>query len=344
MGILVLGMHRSGTSALASVLDALGLDTGSTEGLMRGDVGNPGGYYEVESVAALDERILKSYGGRWDIPPLLAPGWSSEVGARALVTEARATFDAVFANDRFVLKDPRMSLLLPLWRQVLLDRLAVVLIVREPAEVAWSLALRDGMAPLTGLALWAAYNRTLLAELEGLPVHVCHYRDLVERPREVVESVANSLAAWGELESPDLDAGVARVRPDLRRDTHPATDPILTDPPTSVRDLASELGDLNGRHDRFAAPVPSPGWWEGPLMDERRIFVQHYEAALAVRDRRIEELTIDNVALRVQSDELRDEVASAHDTIAELRGAVSDLESSRAVRLARALGRGPNPA
>ncbi len=336
-------MHRSGTSALASVLGALGLDPGSSDGLMRADVGNPEGYFEVESIAALDERILRDYGGRWDIPPLLAPGWATEVGARQLVGELRATFDATFSSRHFVLKDPRISLLLPLWRQALLDRVAVVLVVRDPAEVAWSLALRDGMAPLTGLGLWAAYNRSLLADLEGLSVHVCHYRDLVERPRDVVGAVAASLAAWGELDGEDLDAASARVRPSLRRDTHPTSDPILADPPPSIRELATALAELDGRHDHFSTVVPSPGWWEGPLIDERRVFVQHYERELAERDRRIDDLVSDNEAVRRQSDELRSELVAAHESITEYRDVVRDLEASRAVRLSRAFGRGPTP-
>ena len=327
-------MHRSGTSALASVLDALGLDVGSREGLMRGDVGNPDGYFEVQSVAALDERILAAYGGRWDIPPLLAPGWANEVDARRFVAEARTTFDATFAGSNFVLKDPRMSLLMPLWHQTLLDRVAVVVIVRDPAEVAWSLALRDGMAPLTGLGLWAAYNRTLLTDLDGLPVHLCHYRDLVERPLEVVSDIVSSLNAWGELDEPDADAGAQRIKPDLRRDTHPASDPILTDPPTSIRDLAAFLGSLNGRHDEFHASVPQAGWWEEPLMNERRVFVQHYEAALDERDAEIAALLADNAALRAQGEELRGEVSAAID-------AVRELEATRAIRVARAFGRSP---
>ena len=327
-------MHRSGTSALASVLDALGLDVGSREGLMRGDVGNPDGYFEVQSVAELDERILAALGGRWDIPPLLAAGWANEVQARQFAAEARETFDRSFAGSHFVLKDPRMSLLMPMWRQVLLDRVAVVMIVRDPAEVAWSLALRDGMAPLTGLGLWAAYNRALLNDLDGLPVHVCHYRDLVDRPSEVVADIARSLNAWGELDDTDTDAGAQRVRPDLRRDTHPGADPVLADPPASITELAAYLGSLDGRHDEFHATVPAPGWWEEPLLNERRVFVQHYEAALAERDATVAAMLNDNAALRAQADELRGEVSAAI-------AAVRELEATRAIRLARAFGRGP---
>lgn len=301
---------------------------------MRGDVGNPDGYFEVESVAALDERILATYGGRWDIPPLLAPGWATEVTARQFVAEARTTFDATFAGANFVLKDPRMSLLMPLWRQTLLDRAAIVLVVRDPAEVAWSLALRDGMAPLTGLALWAAYNRALLADLDGLPVHVCHYRDLVERPLEIVREITASLRAWDELDEVDAEAGASRVRPDLRRDTHPGTETILADPPSSIHELAHYLESLRGRHDEFHAAAPTTGWWEEPLMNERRVFVQHYEAALDERNAEIASLLVDNAAVRAQVEELRGEVASAIE-------AVRELEATRAIRIARAIGRGP---
>jgi len=72
-------------------------------------------------------------------------------------------------------------------------------------EVAASLTKRDGLSTLTGLALWATYNRAMLRDLQGARVHVCNYADLVEHPVEVLTDVAASLRDWGEVRD-DMDS------------------------------------------------------------------------------------------------------------------------------------------
>ncbi len=314
-------MHRSGTSALSSVLEATGLDAGTD--LMARDVGNPDGYYEQRAVVTLDDDVLAHYGGSWDAPPLLAPGWAEERVARDFARRAREVLDATFSGPRFVMKDPRVSLLLPLWRHVLLDRCAAVVIVRDPAEVAWSLALRDAMSPLSAMALWSAYNRALLGGLEGLPVHVVHYSELVERPNSVVSEIVASLRDWGEIVGDVDEAGAAaRVKPDLRRDTHPGGEGPLASPPAEIRALDDFLGSLRGRHDSFAASVaPDVGWWESALLDERRTVRQSADERVAAIESQRAEVARDNEALRAQSAELRREMEAALAALEEMREA-----------------------
>lgn len=314
-------MHRSGTSALSSVLEATGLDAGTD--LMARDVGNPDGYYEQRAVVTLDDDVLAHYGGSWDAPPLLAPGWAEERVARDFARRAREVLDATFSGPRFVMKDPRVSLLLPLWRHVLLDRCAAVVIVRDPAEVAWSLALRDAMSPLSAMALWSAYNRALLGGLEGLPVHVVHYSELVERPNSVVSEIVASLRDWGEIVDDVDEAGAAaRVKPDLRRDTHPGGEGPLASPPAEIRALDDFLGSLRGRHDSFAASVaPDAGWWESALLDERRTVRQSADERVAAIESQRAEVARDNEALRAQSAELRREMEAALAALEEMREA-----------------------
>ena len=334
----MMGMHRSGTSALAGALAALGLDAGPAEALMPADDGNPEGYFEVTSIAELDEMILALLGGRWDIPPRRDEGWSERADLGPFLEEARCLVSQTFSSDRFVLKDPRMALLVPLWRQVLEDVVAV-LIVREPAEVARSMARRDAMTPLTGLSLWAAYNRALLEDLAGMRVHVCTYEDLLADPRGVLGEVAASLESFGQLAAVgDLDAAAAHISADLRRSTD-LVEAELREPPREIGELARALSALRGRHAAFAAAVPSAGAWEGALIGERRTFldaqrsiVAQFEAVVADREARVSALEADNAALRSQSDELRGEMDAA---LTALRA----LEATRAVRWSRALAR-----
>ena len=76
--ICVLGMHRSGTSLLARILNLIGVDLGPDEVLTTEPVAdNPKGYWEHHEITAISDAILKRHGGSWDEPPLLPPGWET---------------------------------------------------------------------------------------------------------------------------------------------------------------------------------------------------------------------------------------------------------------------------
>ncbi len=71
LGVLVTGMHRSGTSALAGALLAAGLEGGSASDLESTPIAaNPAGYAERRSLVAFNDRLLQSLGWRWDAPPV----------------------------------------------------------------------------------------------------------------------------------------------------------------------------------------------------------------------------------------------------------------------------------
>ena len=322
-------MHRSGTSALAGTLVGLGLEPGVEATLMPADEGNPEGYFEQQPIVELNEEILLYFGGRWDSPPVLEANWVSE----DYLARARALYASLYDSAHFVMKDPRVSLLLELWRRAAPSEPCAVFIVRDPLQVAWSLAKRDAIPVVTGLALWSAFNRAALAGLAGLRVHVCTYRDLVEHPEEVLESLTASLRAWGELpDGADVVGARARVNPELRRNTAPVSDDRRLEAPSEIEDLAHYLEGLVGRHDAFSSACPPPGWWEDVLLAERRTLVAELTEAVTTRDAIIETLKVDNEALRTQSRELRE----------DLRATTADLETLRnvyPVRVMRALGR-----
>src|SRR5271163_926199 len=206
MSVLVVGMHRSGTSAVAAALEAAGLYAGPTAELVPASSENPEGFYELRAMADLNDEILAHLGGVLYAPPQRSGNWISDPGLDPFLRRGRELVASSYASRTFFLKDPRIALLLPFWRRVLLDRCCAVLVVRDPAEAAWSLSLRDGIPILTGLALWAEYNRSALEGLAGLPVHICHYADLVTQPKNTVEAITASLAHWAELPA-DADVG-----------------------------------------------------------------------------------------------------------------------------------------
>lgn len=283
MGVLVLGMHRSGTSALAGALEAMGFDVGPDDDVMPADAGNPEGYFELLSIVRADDDLLAHFGGRWDSPPEFTPGWSEDDVAVDFVDATRAALSELFESDHYLLKDPRISILLPLWRRITNDNGCAVVIVRDPLEVAASLTRRNGLPTLTGLALWAHYNRAMLRDLHGARVHVCNYADLVENPDGVLNDIAASLRAWGEAsEEIDLAKAIASIHPELRRNTVVDTDFMSDASPLEITELMKLTLDQRGRHDAFDMGTElQPGWWEGPLLEERRLLLQWALARIA---------------------------------------------------------------
>ncbi len=121
--VCVTGMHRSGTSFVASALGALGISLGDPDRLMRPGPDNPAGYYEVQSILDLNQELLAHLGGAWDAPPVLDPGWENDPGLAPFRSRALQVLDDSFGTSGerpplIAFKDPRLSVLLPMWRLV----------------------------------------------------------------------------------------------------------------------------------------------------------------------------------------------------------------------------------
>ena len=299
-----MGMHRSGTSALAGALQSMGYEVGPDDDVMPADVGNPEGYFELLSVVRANDELLAHFGGRWDSPPEFLPDWTNDEVSGEFVDAARAMIDALFESDHYVLKDPRISLLLPLWRQITNDRGCAVAIVRDPLEVAASLTRRNGIPTLTGLALWAAYNRAMLRDLEGARVHICSYSDLIENPVEVLTAISESLRGWGEIvDDRDLSNAVSLIRPELRRNTIVNAEMQTVASHLGVTELMKLMLDLRGRHDVFnLGTALEPGWWEGPLLEERHVLLQWALTAIAELESHNSKLLTENAILWERSE------------------------------------------
>ncbi len=342
MSVLVVGAGRSGTSALTAALEGMGLYVGPQAGLVGPSPQNPEGFFELQAVANLNEELLDHLGGAWDCPPDISEGWLADPGIAEFIGRAQEIVIASYGQRQFVLKDPRLALLLPFWRRVLLDRCCVVMIVRDPAAVAWSLSLSFGWSAIASLTLWSTYNRSAIAGLSGLPVHVCSYDDLLETPVEVLTSINASLHDWDEIpKDADFDAAVARINPGLRRDTWPRSQTDFVTPPDEFISLAEALMEKRGRHDSFdSGNLPEAGPWQRALLEERRIggvrlqtaqsvieaLRDDYETLQTVSSQSIESLSTAGEDLRTELSGLRAELSNLR---AELSDTRKDLENVR---------------
>lgn len=158
---VVLGAHRSGTSAMARVLNLGGLGALPADLVPPHPVDNPDGFWESRSVIEFNDAVLADMGARWDRPPAGATICPGEFDPNH-VDRAAALLDHQYGEaSSLVLKDPRISLLVPLWHEAL-TRLGIqptyVVMLRHPVEVAASLRARDGLSWQNAIALWTAYT------------------------------------------------------------------------------------------------------------------------------------------------------------------------------------------
>jgi GT2 family glycosyltransferase len=245
--VLVVGMHRSGTSATASALAKLGLALPVAEDLLLGSIGNEAGHFESRSLLELSDKLLRHLGRSWDDPPergeveRACATLLGRFGARA-----RDTFEAAYdaPDSPVVWKDPRTSLLLPFWRAALERDLAAVLITRDPLEAARSLDRRDAIGLVTSLALWERYVLLALDGLEGMPTFVTEFSDSLASPDRWRLEVAAWLSGLGvpvthgDAVLP-FDAG---LRHEVAAQRHDQEEIVLPEQRAIFETLAAKLG------------------------------------------------------------------------------------------------------
>jgi len=182
--ICVLGMHRSGTSAVSRMLNLLGVDLGPEVHRMEASDDNPAGFWEHRMLANLNDELLARLGGSWDRPPETPPGWEAADSLDDIRTRAAAVITHDFRpGTLWGWKDPRTCLTLPFWR-ALVPEMRYVLCVRSPQDVARSLEARNGLTVGQSLALWHTYTERAVAHTTGASRLVVSYDEVVDQPQE----------------------------------------------------------------------------------------------------------------------------------------------------------------
>ena len=194
-GLLILGMHRSGTSALAGQCAGLGLSFGNN--LLPPQSDNPEGYYEDIELTAANDLLVTILLGGWDSPlawadaakvfPVDDPRVSEIASAAREVLRKKSQ-----GMQHWAVKDPRFSRLLPIWwpmiRAMGLD-VSIIMAVRRPSEVAASLEKRNGLGATTSQVLWLRHvAEPLIFALENeIKVGMVSYDILIQSPAHLSE-------------------------------------------------------------------------------------------------------------------------------------------------------------
>jgi hypothetical protein len=273
MSVLILGMHRSGTSAVTRVVSLLGVPLCRPAALLRAHDGNPRGHWECAPVVTINESLLQQVSARWWCPPDNLAQIEALAADDGRIEDARTTFLDAHPHQPAVSKDPRFGLTLPFWRRVLPERPALIWVLRHPVRIAASLRARSGIAERYGVAVWERYMTLGAEAAAGLPVWVTQYADLVRDPVGWAHQAADFLRANGVAADVPADpCGIqAFVGPDTNgREQHP-DDELLT---PGKRELWQALirGDLS------ELPDPDPAA-RALMTDVRSAFDLHLPTA-----------------------------------------------------------------
>jgi hypothetical protein len=265
VALFVMGMGRSGTSALTRVLSLCGgaLPTG----LVGANSGNPLGYWEPRKANYLNEEILYRHRSSW-FDPTLRPQAEGAFDAKekaAYIAKIRAYLTTLPAAPLVLIKDPRITALSGMWFEAAylagFDIVAVIA-VRHPQEVIASLAARYRISPKLSSALWLKYNLLAERHTRALPRVFVEYPNLLDDWRREIKRISAALKI--DLDTRDEDAIEEFLKQDLRRQRHcgPVTEFFGTDWNSTVYEALS------------AAAHDEP--WDGSVLD--RVF-EVYRAA-----------------------------------------------------------------
>jgi hypothetical protein len=267
-GVMIVGMHRSGTSAVTRVVNLLGVPLGRADDIYSAE-DNPSGHWESRELCDLDNMILHIFGGFDMAMPPMPRSWLQSRRAAELRTVMRATFNNVYQGERWLWKDPRICLTLPLWRQVLND-FCVVLVVRDASPVMRSLHRREGFPLLYCYALWDDYNRRAVEASSGLPVVRVDFESMLEDPLTQVKLLSEGLSSVGVQLNDEIGAAAASL--------HRPAGPHRPADPGPGQHLAAALRSGPNVSQVFQPPpLPDQPWWVRPALRAGRSWIRTRE-------------------------------------------------------------------
>jgi hypothetical protein len=252
--VVVLGMHRSGTSSAAGALIRLG--AAAPQHLMAPNADNERGYWESPVIVDLNDAILAAGGSDWKDWRRFNVAKIHKAEADALRARAKEALAEEFGDVGFaVVKDPRMCRLMPFWGPVFADAkwsVRALLPIRSPLEVGQSLNCRDGLSPAYGCLLWLRHVLDAEVETRGMARAVLDWPQFLDDRRKALTRVSEQWGLiwphWYEDAFSEVDEFISA---DLRRqraseaelEAHPAVNDLVRRTYAAMIDLVRDSED-----------------------------------------------------------------------------------------------------
>ena len=347
--VIVLGMHRSGTSAITKGLEALGVDLG--QNLMPGvEDDNDKGYFEDLDVNALNMELMSALGHDWNTSTPLSPQelTDSPVIQELLLRGVVLLRNKLRDSTCYGLKDPRIARLLPFWQrafELVECRVSYVIAHRNPLSVARSLSKRDGMASEKAHYLWFEHMLLSLTLTRGAPRMVVDFDRVMKDPAGQLQRIAEGLGLSFDPNAPaTINYREQFLEKRLQHHRYGKSDLALNDAANSIiielNDLLSDLaGDVKSLDSEEVESLLTRA--DRQLTDdqpklnyikrvEKELIEAHQE--VADRDGRIAAFTGQVASLEQAINERDIQIASLHDLVTERDAQVTDLQDLMAER------------
>jgi hypothetical protein len=224
-GIIVLGMHRSGTSMTSEMVCRWGAYPGEGERFdTRVRKWNQHGQWEYLPLVGLNDDLLGALNSSWKVPPgfeandrLVGFARSGLFRKRALRLLAKMKA----GGSPWIWKDPRLCLLLPFWKQ-LWGRVIYLVPVRNPLDIATSLSKRGNVLDSVALILWQRYMSSVIADEDVLNQSLFFpYEEVLELDSDVRKRICQYLNAetgcCDKGGDDRLSAMAQAIEPELRK-------------------------------------------------------------------------------------------------------------------------------
>lgn len=235
LALVVIGMHRSGTSATTGALQCLGIQLGKKLYTGHQNI-NAKGYFEHSDIADTNEEALLAMASGWDDILIKPDNWWRSDALHPYTAKIREYIRKDFAKSQlWAIKDPRVCRLLPWWLDILKAEKVVphfLFVVRSPNAVFRSLERRDGISRDKAYLLWTLHYLEAEFWSRGHPRTFMDFDGFLEAPLEVFKSVERSLGLRFPV-SPDeahlcLEQFLDRsLRNHYKEDIHDAGTPIV---------------------------------------------------------------------------------------------------------------------
>ena len=303
--VVVLGMHRGGTSAIARGLKVLRVDLGNDFLPPDKDI-NETGYWEDIDLNQLNIDLLHALGTDWHHLAPLAVDLVERLRERGFMLRAVELLrQKVGKLPLFGFKDPRTALLLPFWKEVFAHskfNVSYLLAIRNPISVIRSLGQRDGFDLEKSALLWLTHTVSMMEGTSGVRSRVLvDYDSLLRTPEQELHRVAGALNLT--VDSSELKIYETEfLNKSLRHTVYDASDLTLSSFTKSlIHDLYAALLrassgaiaiDDSSVSEQVAKSKLELARWEYPLsiVDPLFHFKRFASNEVAARDSKIDEL------------------------------------------------------
>lgn len=337
LAIIVVGMHRSGTSAIAGALNIIGFST--PDDLLLPGPENPKGFFESQRIVQFNEALLKRLGSAWDDPAPLPEAWElSPIGQQACEDLRSLIGQEIERKPLLVLKDPRICRLLPVWKSALASAgiaARYVLTFRGPHEVSASLQARNNFSRSHSLLLWLEYTLAAERYLRDEPTSILAYETFLDDWRSGFDAIASNLGVTWPVPprrfERELDAFLSQ---ELRRNRLPPLNAKSSD--VVERLCASTFEALS----RLAAASDDTGRHSLDLCRSEQLKIFDAVGTVISDDQKRANALLDqlererNVAIALQNElhaavkKKQADIEERDSVIEELHGAISERDKS----------------